>query len=166
MLNPKFSAELVAPCGMNCAICKAYLSYSRGVPKKKGQISHCSGCRERNKKCAFIKRDCEKICKQQISSCSQCKGMPCASLAHLDEHYSQRYGMSMVENLKMIQEKGMDAFLSSQEEKYRCPSCGDVISVHDGKCYSCGFQDQKPKQKIGKAQWDKARWIPDRKKEK
>jgi rubrerythrin len=49
-----------------------------------------------------------------------------------------RYGMSMVENLKELKAKGIAEFLKNQEAKYRCPACGDVISVHDRKCYSCG----------------------------
>ena len=52
--------------------------------------------------------------------------------------------MSMIENQEMIQEKGMDEFLKSQAEKYCCPSCGDVVSVHDGKCYACGYKGEKP----------------------
>ncbi|MCW4001064.1 MAG: DUF3795 domain-containing protein [Candidatus Bathyarchaeota archaeon] len=162
-MENRLNADLIAPCGMNCGVCKAYLAYSRGVPKKKGEVSHCSGCRERNKNCAFLKRDCEKIRKQQISSCHLCTDMPCARLTHLDEHYRLRYSMSMVENLKAIRDKGMEAFLESQAEKYRCPSCGDVVSVHDGKCYVCGYQGEKPQKKVSKAQWDKARWVPNRK---
>ena len=47
--------------------------------------------------------------------------------------------MSMVENIKTIKEKGMTEFLVEQAEKYRCPNCGEVVCVHDGKCYSCGY---------------------------
>jgi hypothetical protein len=36
--------------------------------------------------------------------------------------------MSMVENLKEIQAKGVHAFLRNQETKYACPNCGDVVS--------------------------------------
>jgi len=46
--------------------------------------------------------------------------------------------MSMVENLIELKEKGMEKFLEAQEQKYKCPQCGDVISVHDRKCYACG----------------------------
>jgi rubrerythrin len=84
--------------------------------------------------------------------------MPCKELAKLDELYSARYGMSMIENQKMIREKGIDEFLESQAEKYRCPSCGDVISVHDGRCYACGYQADKPKDSNSKR-----RWVPNRK---
>ena len=163
LMESKFTPELVAPCGMNCGICKCYLAYSRGVPRQKGKVSHCSGCIARNKTCAFIKRDCEKLRKKQIRFCYECSDMPCRKLAHIDEHYSARYGMSMLENQKVIKEKGMDAFLKSQAEKYRCPSCGDVVSVHDGKCYACGYQGEKPIKRVGKARWGKARWVPNRK---
>ncbi len=63
--------------------------------------------------------------------------MPCERLAHLDEKYRERYGMSMVANLKEIKANGMDAFLARQREKYKCPTCDDVVSVHDGVCYQC-----------------------------
>ena len=162
-MEDKLTSDLIAPCGINCGICKCYLAYSRGVPYQKGKVSHCSGCIARNKTCAFIKRDCEKLRKKQIRFCYECTDMPCRKLAHLDDHYRARYGMSMLENQKMIKEKGMGAFLKSQAEKYACTSCGDLVSVHDGKCYVCGYQREKPVKKVGKAQWDKARWIPDRK---
>jgi len=163
MPESKFTADQIAPCGMNCGICKAYLAYSRGVPKKKGQVSHCSGCRVRGKNCAFIKRDCPKKVGKEIDSCTECPDMPCQRLTKLDAHYGARYSMSMIENLQLIKEKGIDELLRSQAEAYRCPSCGDVVSVHDGKCYVCGYQEKKPIKKVGKAQWDKARWVPDRK---
>ena len=47
------------------------------------------------------------------------------------------FDMSTIDNLKDIKENGMDSFLQKQEEKYKCPKCGGVICVHNGKCYSC-----------------------------
>ncbi|NLF88606.1 DUF3795 domain-containing protein [Candidatus Bathyarchaeota archaeon] len=157
-MEPKFTAELIGPCGMNCGLCKAYLAYSRGVPAQKGKVSHCSGCRARNKNCAFVKRDCPRKVGKSLYSCSECPDVPCERLVKLDEHYQIRYGVSFVENLKMIKEKGMDAFLKSQTERYCCPSCGDVVSVHDGKCYKCSYQGPKPKSLD-----PKYRWVPNRK---
>jgi predicted RNA-binding Zn-ribbon protein involved in translation (DUF1610 family) len=159
----QFTPELVAPCGMNCGVCKAYLAYSRGVPRKKGEVTHCAGCRVRDKNCAFIKRGCPKKVGKQLSFCFECPDMPCRQLAKLDAHYSVRYSMSMIENLREIKSKGMAIFLENQTEKYRCPKCGDVVSVHDGKCYACGYQGEKPIKKVGKSNWDKARWVPNKK---
>ncbi|MCW4006960.1 MAG: DUF3795 domain-containing protein [Candidatus Bathyarchaeota archaeon] len=153
-----FSADLVAPCGMNCGVCKAYLAYSRKVPYQKGLVSHCSGCLERNKNCAFIKKGCVKIRKNQLRFCYQCPDMPCENLSKIDAHYQARYGMSMIQNQKDIRDKGMDAFLKTQAQRYRCPNCGDITSVHDGKCYKCNYQAAKPK-----GTNPKHRWVPNKK---
>jgi hypothetical protein len=132
----KFESVLIAPCGMNCGICKSYLAYTRGIPKKRGKVTHCLGCLPRNKNC-FIKRGCKNLRKERIKFCFECRDMPCENLDRLDRRYRKRYNMSMVENLNELKEKGMEQFLKNQEEKYRCQACGDFISVHDGKCYLC-----------------------------
>ena len=123
MHQGNFTPELITPCGMNCGICKSYLAYSRGIPKKRGKVSHCPGCLPRNKNC-FIKRDCSKLRENEIEFCFECEEMPCESLDRLDRRYKKRYNMSMVENLKALKEKGMQSFLEVQEEKYKCPKCG------------------------------------------
>jgi ABC-type multidrug transport system fused ATPase/permease subunit len=49
--------------------------------------------------------------------------------------------MSMIANLKEIQEHGMDAFLARQAEKYRCPTCHGLRCVHRSECLSCDQRD-------------------------
>ena len=136
MVTGKIAPELIAPCGMNCGICKAYLSYSRGIPKQRGKVTHCSGCIPRDKLC-FIKRGCKKLRQGEIRLCFECEDLPCENVDRIDRRYRNRYGMSMVENLREIQATSLGLFIEKQETKYRCPSCGDTISVHDQKCYSC-----------------------------
>ena len=138
MTQKLFAPELIAPCGMNCGICKAYIAYTHRIPRQRGRVTYCAGCRPRAKNC-YIKRNCKKLTSRQVQYCFECDAMPCKNLNHLDTRYRERYGMSMVENLKMLKAEGMDEFLKKQEEKYRCPNCGDVVCVHDGKCYNCGF---------------------------
>ena len=142
MTNERFNVGLIAPCGMNCGLCKGYLAYKHGTPRQRGRITYCAGCIPREKNC-YIKRGCKSLSKHQIQYCYQCEEMPCKHLAHLDKRYRERYGMSMVENLKMIKEKGIDEFQKAQEAKYSCPSCNDVVCVHDGKCYSCNYVRNK-----------------------
>jgi uncharacterized protein DUF3795 len=146
MADNKFTAELIAPCGMNCAICKGYIAYTHGVPRVRGKVTHCAGCLPRAKNC-YIRRNCKKLSKHEIQSCNECDIMPCANLTRLDQRYLERYGMSMVENLKMLKAKGVDEFLKSQAEQHTCPSCGDMVCVHDGKCYSCNYMREKPTKK-------------------
>jgi hypothetical protein len=139
MQNRDFKPELVAPCGMNCGICKRYLAYWRGIPEEKGKVIHCQGCLPRNKNC-FIKRSCKKLLKNEIKFCFECENIPCENLERLDMRYKKRYNMSMIENLKNLKEKGMKEFLKVHEDKFKCPKCGDIISVHDEICYTCGHK--------------------------
>src|SRR3989337_2572631 len=122
MQREKFTPELITPCGMNCGVCKAYLAYSRGIPKKRGEVTHCSGCLPRNKNC-FIKRGCRKLAKHEVKFCYECDDMPCKNLDRVDRRYRTRYNMSMVENLKELKAKGVEKFLKDQQAKYKCRAC-------------------------------------------
>ena len=140
MGQERFTSKLISPCGMNCGICRAYLACKHEVPRKRGKVSWCEGCLPRGKNC-YIKRGCKRLSKNEVQSCGECETMPCDKLAHLDKRYRERYNMSMVENLKMIKEKGIDEFLKNQAQKYCCPNCGiGVICVHDNKCFRCGYK--------------------------
>ena len=75
--------------------------------------------------------------RNEIKSCVECDSVPCEDLDSLDRRYRSRYDISMVKNLREIRENGMGEFLEKQEETYRCPECGDFVSVHNGKCYRC-----------------------------
>ncbi len=133
-----FTEEQIAPCGMNCGACSAYLAFSHRVARKQGKISHCSGCRSRNKACAYLKGDCQKIADGQITFCYECADFPCTRLRHIDSRYRASYGTSLIRNLEEIRDIGMDQFLRNQTKNLRCQDCGDdVRSVHNKKCFSC-----------------------------
>ena len=132
------SKELIAPCGMNCGICSSYLAYKNNI-KGKG-FPNCIGCRARNKQCAFLKKRCMdnlKLLKGEIKFCFECNYYPCDALKRLDNRYRQRFGMSMIDNLNEIRDKGMDHFIENQYKKYKCPKCDNLISVHSRKCFNC-----------------------------
>ncbi len=139
--QPDFAPELIAPCGMNCGICSGYLAFSRNLPRRRGKITHCAGCRPRNKQCAFLKGRCQKLTDNQISFCFECDDFPCYSLRRIDERYRRNYYMSMIDNLNEIKQSGINAFLQNQREKYKCPRCGGVICIHNRKCYDCDTID-------------------------
>ena len=111
-------------------------------------MSYCAGCRTRNKQCAFLRKRCEKLLNGQVQYCYECKSYPCERLRHIAKRYSERYHMSMVENLIYIKEHGMQKFLEKEEKKWRCPECGGVISCHNGLCYNCGVEKLKNKKKF------------------
>ena len=134
MTGGTMRAELVAPCGMNCAVCSAYLSYL--LPERNGK-PRCAGCRPRGKMCAFIKRDCAHLRTGEYTFCFECAAFPCERLGKLDKRYRERYRTSFIENLREIKARGMAAFLKAERERHRCPGCGGVVCIHDDKCYKC-----------------------------
>jgi hypothetical protein len=137
MENATFKPDFVAPCGINCILCKRYQALIHNVPKQKGKVSHCKGCRPREKSC-LIKRSCKKLSNKEIDFCFECVDMPCKNLSRLEKRYAQRYSTSLVANLLQLKEKGMTSFLAVQEVNSKCLNCGGVVSMHDEKCYSCG----------------------------
>ncbi len=143
---------LIAPCGMNCALCSNYLSTKNDLKKVGIMKTYCAGCRPRGKNCAFMKKSCALIGEGKIKYCYECADFPCRRLKALDKRYRTKYHMSMIENLTYIKEHGMADFLRQEEKKWRCPDCGGTICCHNGICYSCGLAKLKAKRYT--ARWE------------
>jgi len=125
--------SLIAPCGMNCGICMAYLR----------DKNKCSGCRatDTNKAISVIRcriKNCEAIQKSEVKFCFGCNNFPCKNLKHLDKRYRAKYNMSMIENLENIKKNGIRKFIRNEKIRWSCSECGGTICVHRGYCYSCG----------------------------
>jgi hypothetical protein len=143
---------LIAPCGMNCALCSGYLALKNDIKNKGIRLINCPGCRPRNKKCAFLKGHCSKLSKGEVTFCFECASFPCDRLRTIDNRYRSRYRMSMIENLNFIKENGMEKFLEDQEETWKCQNCGELISCHNGLCFNCDLE--KLKNKKQKYRWN------------
>jgi hypothetical protein len=138
---------LIAPCGMNCALCASYLAMKNDLKSQGVMRSYCAGCRPRGKNCAFMKKNCDLLGNGLVQYCYECKEFPCRRLEHLDKRYRTHYRMSMIENLTYIKKNGMEKFLKKEEKKWRCPECGGTICCHNGICFSCGLDKLKNKKK-------------------
>ncbi|MGB6606408.1 MAG: DUF3795 domain-containing protein [Atribacterota bacterium] len=112
---------------------------------------YCSGCRPRGKNCTFMKKHCDLLGKGLVRFCYECEKFPCSRLKDLDKRYRTRYHMSMIENLKFIKEHGIESYLEKEEEKWRCPECGEVICCHNGLCLNCDLDKLRKNKKY---RWD------------
>jgi hypothetical protein len=128
---------LIAPCGMNCSICTAYLR----------ERNKCPGCRgvdidkpRTRVKCKIKK--CEFLQKAGTMFCFQCDSFPCDRLKHFDERYRTKYSMSMIENLEHIRKDGIQQFIEDEKAQWACPECGGTICVHKRYCYNCRKKEQ------------------------
>ena len=124
-------SALIAPCGMNCGICMAFLREKNSCTgcnvESPQKLNHCFVC--------SIKNCSEREDGSQF--CFDCKKYPCARLRQLDKRYRTKYGMSMIENLNGIRDSGLDRFMEIENTRWVCPRCGNHICVHNGKCYTC-----------------------------
>ena len=124
--------RMIAPCGMNCGICLAYLrdknvcSGCWGDNKQK--TPHCSTC---------VIKNCELLQQTESKFCYECPKFPCLRLKQLDKRYRTKYHMSMLENLESIKNVGLEYFIATEHDRWLCNTCGGTICVHKGFCLNC-----------------------------
>ena len=134
--------ELIAPCGMNCSICKFHYREKNNCPGcRADDKDKLKGCRE----CIIV--NCDEIKKNGSEFCFTCSVIPCKKLRNLDKRYRTKYHMSMLDNLGFIKENGVKPFLEKEKQKWKCPKCGGVITCHGGTCLTCGFEKFKNEKK-------------------
>ena len=132
-----FTANMIAPCGLDCSIC------SRALQKE----NPCPGCNgpDENKpdfcahRCGIIL--CEKRKANGYDFCDVCPDYPCEDVMEKENRYTSQYPLreSPVENLRMIRALGMEEFLKIEKERFSCSRCGSPVSVHTGICSGCGL---------------------------
>lgn len=139
--------KLIAPCGMNCGVCSAYLARKNDLKKHGIHRVYCEGCLPRGKHCLHMGDVCEKLGKGLVRFCYECGDFPCKRLRALDKRYRTKYRLSMIENLRAIQERGMESFLQEQAETWGCPHCGGAVCCHIGLCFGCQLDTLKKNRK-------------------
>lgn len=124
---------LIAPCGMNCSICRAYLRNK----------NKCPGCRLFNKnepvtiaKCKI--KNCITFKRSKSKYCFECKEFPCVRIKYMDKRYRTKYNMSTIENLENIKKIGVREFINYEKIRWACSQCGGTICIHSRYCYNCG----------------------------
>ena len=130
--NSTMKISHIAPCGMNCSICRGFL-------RKKNK---CPGCREIDENKPISRAKCKiKICnelkKNNLKYCYKCVKFPCKRIKNLDKRYQTKYNMSMIENLENINKLGIRKFIKNEKIRWTCSNCGSTICVHSSSCSGC-----------------------------
>jgi hypothetical protein len=121
----------LAPCGINCRVCIAFLR----------ERNTCPGCRVDTVDKPVTRFRCFiKNCSanNNVQFCYACATFPCQRIKQMDKRYRTRYGMSIIENLEHMKTSGVRDYLNHEATRWTCPSCGGIICVHKGFCFSCG----------------------------
>jgi len=140
----KLQADLIAPCGFNCALCAAN-------QKKEGEKGYCSGCyvadgkeKAHCSKCAFNR--CPVLKDNGYRFCYECDKFPCRKLELHDEKYIKCANASVIENLKYIKQHGVDAFFEVETIRWKCRKCGELICMPKNRCLHCNRLVPKKKE--------------------
>jgi len=128
----KMETQLIAPCGINCRVCRAYM--------RVGKSKSCLGCRgDFTWKSSSCVKNCEKMITGKFEYCFECGEYPCTRLRRLDKRYRTKYGTSPIANLTSIKEIGIDIFVENETKKWTCPECGSMLCMHIPQCLKCGY---------------------------
>ncbi len=130
--------DLIAPCGMNCSLCIAYIFNKYDLNKEGFKRTYCSGCITRGKNCTFaLGKQCDLIANGKIRFCYECEKFPCESLKRLDKRYKTKYHLSMIDNLNNIKQNGIEEFIKKENYKWKCKTCKELVCCHNGLCLNC-----------------------------
>ncbi|MGD8719459.1 MAG: DUF3795 domain-containing protein [Candidatus Zixiibacteriota bacterium] len=139
-----------AYCGLYCGACWELVATERGEVEKLREDAEsaaytaeqlsCRGCR--TDVVAFFCLDCEmRSCAQErgVAFCSDCGDYPCE---YVREFQADKYAhhSAVLKNLDTIRERGADAWLVEQEERWKCPSCGARFTWYEDTCGDCGAE--------------------------
>ena len=109
--------ELIAPCGINCGVCRMYLFRNRGLYRSKN--AGCTGCIPRGTGCK-IKGGCEPLNSKSVRFCFECNDFPCKVINSLEKRYKAKYNTSIIENLDTVRDKGPSFFLEKDAARWSC----------------------------------------------
>ncbi len=125
--------DILAPCGINCSLCMAYLR----------EKNVCTGCRmnggHKSRSCMSCSiKNCELLAETVSGYCYECAEYPCDRLKRLGKRYKMKYHTDIFANFDMIREYGVEHLIRLDREKWRCPDCGGTVCMHRGYCLKCG----------------------------
>lgn len=148
-------SNLVAACGLYCGACEMYRAdhdnnirklgnLAQGLSEKTGQnftpdeccCDGCLGHGSLNSWCAKCQiRLCEKI-QTGKTRCSECNDFPCSRLSSFSND-GMPHHLEILDNLRQIQNIGIQAWIAQEEERWACPECHSTLSWYDTVCPSC-----------------------------
>lgn len=139
MQIPANDPRIIAPCGINCSLCRAYMRTHNPCPGCRGGIENKSDA------CLYCAiRNCPELASGKQDYCLTCKQLPCTHLQHLDKRYRTQYGVSVIANLERIGTTGLERFMVEETAKWSCPACGKLLCMHALQCPNCGYTKQIP----------------------
>ncbi len=148
--------SLVATCGLYCGACPMYLDSQSNSNQKTKELMQqwgskqaeikredflCDGCLGKARIAPFCAKCAIRSCAESktIAHCSECSQFPCSRIADFNNNHGKlQHHAEVLANLGHLKEMGIKDWAKSEEERWRCPQCGNRISWYDKACSKCG----------------------------
>ena len=149
--------HLVAVCGLYCGACSIYrawrdnnrerLEEMRQGMSSRGQVVtlddlQCDGCLGQGHRTPFCQQCAIRLCpndKPGVTRCSDCPDFPCSRITDFNND-GMRHHAEVLDNLRRMQETGLEAWLREEEERWRCPHCQAPVDWYARSCFQCGTE--------------------------
>ena len=148
-INP----EHISPCGLYCGVCGIYratqennlrflkitLRMYQSIIPNSGHFSVedllCDGCHSERRSftcnsCAI--RDCSE--KKQNNGCHECSSFPCEYINNFPIPTGKKV---ILRSIPYIQEHGISKWIESEEARYFCPTCNNLLFRGVKRCNKC-----------------------------
>ncbi|MDP4094612.1 MAG: DUF3795 domain-containing protein [Bacillota bacterium] len=127
-------------CGLYCGGCTYYQNTMKGIKTKVDEnlYTECLGCNSGTTTpwCS----DCQiKNCNREkgIRYCLECSTFPCEILNYFMNDEKYPYHKEVPENMKRLQEIGLNKWIEEQDSKYTCKKCGEKFDWFENQCKHC-----------------------------
>ena len=141
--------ELLAPCGLYCGVCGAYLATRDDNDKLRQGMArvyrcapediNCRGCLSdlRFKHCEVcVIRDCAQT--KNLTGCHQCDEFPCDKIEALSAAFPDTpAGREVRRAIDAWRNLGDEAFVAAEEARWTCRSCGARLMRGQMRCNHC-----------------------------
>lgn len=142
--------DLLAPCGLYCGVCRIYQAYKDNDLEFKKEILPtlndfgvktvddiaCTGCLSDGIVFHFCRscpiKDCIK--NKELEGCYKCDEFPCKIINGWSDPLDKKV---MLRSIPAWRELGTEKWVKAEEERYKCPKCGNPL-FHGAKvCKKC-----------------------------
>jgi hypothetical protein len=148
---------LLSPCGLYCGLCGIFQAHRDNNQELKQKLAkvyglpveeiHCQGCKgEESERFIFCGACPVRACNfdRGYEGCYQCSEFPCTGI----ENFPVAEGKSVIlRTIPQWKEKGTNAWIAAELERYLCPECGKPLYRGRKTCPSCkcDYNPESPK---------------------
>jgi len=148
---------LAAVCGLYCGACRAYRAWQdnnqelleeiRQNMASRGTVANledlqCDGCLSGGRLTPYCQQCQLRLCpddKSGVTRCSDCPDFPCSRITGFNND-GVRHHAEVLDNLRRLQEIGLEAWLKQEEERWCCPQCQTPVDWYARTCFQCGAE--------------------------